>query len=170
MLAVLLPWLTLLLLVPPPSPVCRKLFTAIQAGLLLTNESLQASHLEQTGEQLNYNSKIKGLLPEGLWKLWDPVAEEEATVVDLLVRAPALLTPRRDTSSCRAPSTYLSCSLLDRPTAPACRGTTSRASIARAASPRWCVPADLVAASPGASSGVSLPLVTPTADSRTPPP
>jgi len=63
-----------------------KLFTAFSAGMLVSNGTLGESYREQTGRTLSYRSKIKDILPDGLWQLHDPVATEEADVVDLLVR------------------------------------------------------------------------------------
>lgn len=63
-----------------------KLFTAFSVGMLLRNDTLGEAYKDRTGQTLSYRSKLKDLLPNGLWELYDPVATEQADLVDLLVR------------------------------------------------------------------------------------
>lgn len=107
-----------------------KLFTAISAGLLVQNETLGEAYREKTGRTLSYRSKLQDLLPEGLWKLHDAVATEQADLVDLLVRAHVLTTYHGQTF----PDTALPSR-----TGQASHGTTFRASPGRAACQRWSV-------------------------------
>ncbi|KAF5376299.1 hypothetical protein D9615_008485 [Tricholomella constricta] len=59
-----------------------KLFLALAAGLLISNASLN----------LDWTTKLASVIPE--WKLVDPVASEEATLLDLLVHRTGM--PRHD--------------------------------------------------------------------------
>ncbi|CAK5274082.1 unnamed protein product [Mycena citricolor] len=61
-----------------------KLFDAIATGLLISNETLSP--------RVSWDSKIASLIPE--WKLWDPVATRESTIVDLMSHRTGL--PRHD--------------------------------------------------------------------------
>ncbi|KAG6860771.1 hypothetical protein C0995_007674 [Termitomyces sp. Mi166 len=76
----------------PPVPVTpdtlfaiasnSKLFTAVSAGLLISNSSLD----------VDWTTKVATLIPE--WGLADPIASQEATVLDLLVHRTGM--PRHD--------------------------------------------------------------------------
>ncbi|KAJ4464091.1 beta-lactamase/transpeptidase-like protein [Lentinula edodes] len=61
-----------------------KLFDVIATGLLISNESLSS--------QISWNTKIASIIPE--WKLSDPVASTESTIIDLMSHRTGL--PRHD--------------------------------------------------------------------------
>ncbi|KAF8513980.1 beta-lactamase/transpeptidase-like protein [Gautieria morchelliformis] len=63
-----------------------KLFTALGVGLLTANESIPIA----------WDTKIKDILPETLWALQDPIAQEHADLVDILSHRTGL--PRHDLS------------------------------------------------------------------------
>ncbi|KAJ7096105.1 beta-lactamase/transpeptidase-like protein [Mycena epipterygia] len=61
-----------------------KLFDVLATGLLISNETL--------APRISWNSKIASILPE--WKLMDPVASSESTIIDLMSHRTGL--PRHD--------------------------------------------------------------------------
>ncbi|KAF8580651.1 beta-lactamase/transpeptidase-like protein [Ramaria rubella] len=63
-----------------------KLFTALGVGLLTANESIP----------VNWNTKIKDIVPESLWNLQDQIARDHADFVDILSHRTGL--PRHDQS------------------------------------------------------------------------
>jgi len=63
-----------------------KLFTALAVGMLTSNESIS----------LDWESKIKDILPHSVWALQDKIAEEHANLVDILSHRTGL--PRHDLS------------------------------------------------------------------------
>ena len=63
-----------------------KLFTALGIGLITTNDSIP----------IDWDTKIKDILPESLWALQDPIAQEHADLVDILSHRTGL--PRHDLS------------------------------------------------------------------------
>ncbi|KAK7050032.1 hypothetical protein VNI00_005464 [Paramarasmius palmivorus] len=63
-----------------------KLFTTIAAGLLVSDESLSP--------RISWDTKIADILPEDLWKLADPIASSETTIIDAMSHRTGL--PRHD--------------------------------------------------------------------------
>ncbi|KAF7431198.1 hypothetical protein PC9H_006919 [Pleurotus ostreatus] len=61
-----------------------KLFTALATGLLIANQSLEPP--------ISWDTKIKNIIPG--WGLTDPVASEEATIIDLMSHRTGM--PRHD--------------------------------------------------------------------------
>ncbi|ESK87216.1 beta-lactamase [Moniliophthora roreri MCA 2997] len=53
-----------------------KLFATLAVGLLISNESLSP--------RISWESKIADILPEDMWKLEDPIATQETTIVDMM--------------------------------------------------------------------------------------
>ncbi|KAF8585051.1 beta-lactamase/transpeptidase-like protein [Ramaria rubella] len=63
-----------------------KLFTALSMGLLVANESIL----------VDWDTKIKDIVPESVWNLQDPIARDQANLVDILSHRTGL--PRHDLS------------------------------------------------------------------------
>ena len=63
-----------------------KLFAALGIGLLTANESIP----------IDWDTKIKDILPTTLWTLQDPIAQDHADLVDILSHRTGL--PRHDMS------------------------------------------------------------------------
>ncbi|RDB16293.1 Gigasin-6 [Hypsizygus marmoreus] len=69
-----------------------KLFLALSVGLLVSNNTLQQQLHAQGKVRLDWNTKIRDIIPE--WGLMDELAGQEATVLDLLVHRTGM--PRHD--------------------------------------------------------------------------
>uniref|UniRef100_A0A0W0FYU3 Beta-lactamase-related domain-containing protein n=1 Tax=Moniliophthora roreri TaxID=221103 RepID=A0A0W0FYU3_MONRR len=72
-----------------------KIFTTVAAGLLISDESLSP--------RISWDTKIADILPKGVWKLADPIASSETTIVDAMSHRTGL--PRHDLMYTRTDTT-----------------------------------------------------------------